>query len=58
MREWVDPQYADVVDRYRTAKVTAGPQPKRSRGWSRKSYGDPFVIVVAPATRTAYTLGR
>lgn len=58
MREWVDPRYADVVDSYQTWKAMAGPQPKRSRGWSKRRYGDPFVIVVDPATRTPYTAGR
>ncbi|MBT2489433.1 hypothetical protein J7E96_13055 [Streptomyces sp. ISL-96] len=58
MREWVDPRYADVVDSYRTQKAMAGPPPKRSRGWARKSYGDPFVIVVDPTTQKSHTLGR
>ncbi|WP_274560565.1 hypothetical protein [Streptomyces spiramyceticus] len=61
MRDWIDPRYAevvDVVDSYQAWKAAAGPQPKRRRGWSRKSYGDPFVIVVDTRTRTPYTAGH
>lgn len=58
MRDWIDSRYAEVVDSYQAWKSAAGPQPKRRRGWSRKSYGDPFVIVVDTRTRTPYTAGR
>ena len=57
MSEWIDPRYEDLVDRYRAAK-SAAPLPKRRRGWSKRRYGDPFVIVIDPVTRTPYTAGR
>ncbi|MFE4535713.1 hypothetical protein ACFRKB_11600 [Streptomyces scopuliridis] len=57
MGEWTDPRYAEVVARYRTAKSAAG-EPKRRRGWSKRPYGDAFVIVVDPATLTPYETSR
>ncbi|MGW7053914.1 hypothetical protein [Streptomyces sp. NPDC054887] len=58
VREWVDPRYAEAVEVYRAWKAMAGPSPKRGRGRAGKSYGDPFVVVVHPATRKPYALGR
>ncbi|MGW2511885.1 hypothetical protein ACWC0A_21220 [Streptomyces scopuliridis] len=57
MDEWIDPRYAEVVTRYRTAKSAAG-EPKRRKGWRKRPYGDPFVIVVDPATLTPYETRR
>ncbi|MGW6598521.1 hypothetical protein [Streptomyces sp. NPDC055036] len=57
MGEWIDPRYAELVARYRTTKSAAGPQPRR-KGWRKRPYGDPFVIVVDPATLTPYKTGR
>ncbi|MFJ9029835.1 hypothetical protein ACIRQP_15130 [Streptomyces sp. NPDC102274] len=57
MGEWIDPRYAEVVARYRTAKSAAG-EPKRRGGWRKRPYGDSFVVVVDPATLTPYTTGR
>ncbi|PVE04647.1 hypothetical protein Y717_10655 [Streptomyces scopuliridis RB72] len=57
MGEWINPRYAEVMARYRTAKSAAG-EPKRRSGWSKRPYGDPFVIVVDPTTLAPYTTGR
>ncbi|MFE2848750.1 hypothetical protein ACFXKS_35555 [Streptomyces scopuliridis] len=55
--EWIDPRYAAVVARYRSAKSAAG-KPRRRKDRSKRPYGDPFVIVVDPATLTPYKTGR
>lgn len=60
MNEWIDPRYADVVERYWATRWAASPR-RRQRGWSarsRRPYGDPFVIVIDTATGISYTAGR
>lgn len=60
MDEWTDPRYADVVERYRESKRANPPKPRRGwwSAWSKRPYGDPFVIVIDTETMTPYTTGR
>lgn len=56
--EWTDPQYTDVVTRYRAAKAAA-PAPRKRHGLMKdRPFGDPFVVFVDPATRKPYTVAR
>ncbi|MFE6030083.1 hypothetical protein [Streptomyces niveus] len=55
MEEWTDPRYADVVARYRAAKAVPVTRSARSKS---KKRGDPFVVVVDPATLKPYTASR
>lgn len=57
MTEWTDPRYAQVVDCYKAAKAEAGPPVKRP-GRNKRFHGDPFVVVVDPATLKPYTVNR
>lgn len=56
--EWTDPRYADAVATYEAAKAEAPAPAKRPRRKKRQTYGDPFVVVVNPATLKPYTVAR
>ncbi|MFJ9031937.1 hypothetical protein ACIRQP_26130 [Streptomyces sp. NPDC102274] len=55
MQKWTDPRYADVMRQYTVMKPA---KPKLRKGWSKRPYGDGFVIVIDPATLTPYTARR
>lgn len=54
--EWVDPQYAEVIEFYRE-KREANPPPRRP-GRRERPYGDSFVIVVDPASASSFVASR
>jgi lipoprotein-anchoring transpeptidase ErfK/SrfK len=54
--EWIDPQYAEVVEFYRR-KREAKP-PARRPGKSGRTYGDHFVIVVDPSAQRSFVAPR
>lgn len=56
--EWTDPRYADVVARYQAEKAAASPPAKRHGLKRSQAYGDPFVVLVNPATGQPYTVAR
>jgi hypothetical protein len=59
MREWTSPRYTAVVGYYQKGKAEAAALPAKPRPpGARRRYGDPFVVVVDPATLTPYTAAR